>query len=470
MELPNYLKSGDVARLFPVIAETGKEQRAASILLSVLSAVPPFSNSLLSPIGQKIGSRTTVNTFTEIVFQNEDPSIKKNRPDGLIEVSVGRRRWAALLEAKIGNSVLNRDQIERYLRLAKDNSIDAVITVSNEFAALPTHHPISVQKSLTRRVTLYHFSWMSILTSAVLLQERSSVSDPEQAFLLREFIRFFSHSSAGISSFVTMPQEWTAAVQKIQAGGTIPKSSFGREIVKSWHQEVRDLSLRMSRIVGCEITAKLSRAHEKSLDARISDELEKLCSEGSLEALLEVPDAASDIRLVADLRNRTIRVSMTLNAPREKKTNKARLNWLLRQLKGVSADNISVAIIRASRAPDTHFTLNDLRQRPEHVDEAPHKSEVRAFEVILTSASARRFVGRRTFIDELEDLAPRFYEVIGQHLRAWKPTPPKPKHSVTTEPKADVPPEKPNERTSAGNAHSEILEIPDFLKRISDIA
>jgi len=147
MELPEYLKSGEVARLFPVIAETGKEQRAASIFLSVLSAVPPFAEVVLAQIGQRIGSRTTVNTYTEIAFRNEDKSMRRDRSDGLVEVLSGSRKWSALLEAKIGTSTLDGGQIERYVKLAKDNSVDAVITVSNEFAALPTHHPVALSKS-----------------------------------------------------------------------------------------------------------------------------------------------------------------------------------------------------------------------------------------------------------------------------------------------------------------------------------
>ena len=93
MELPANLKSGEVARLFPVIAETGKEQRASSILLSVISAVPQFAHSLLNQLGQRIGTRTSVDTFTEIVFKSDTNSSKKDRPDGLIQIKVGKRVW-----------------------------------------------------------------------------------------------------------------------------------------------------------------------------------------------------------------------------------------------------------------------------------------------------------------------------------------------------------------------------------------
>ena len=250
MNLPEYLKNGEIARLFPVISETGNEQRAVSILLAVISAVPPLADRLFSQVGQQLSARTSVNTYTEVVFKNESAANTGNRPDGLVCLETGKRKWAALIEAKIGKSKLDQEQMERYLTLAKENEVNALITVSNEFAVLPTHHPVSVRKSLTRKVALYHFSWKSILTTAMLLREQGAIADREQAFLIRELVRFLSHKSAGVTGFTSMPHEWSEAVEIIQAGGGILRREKGTPIVGAWHQEIRDLSLRMSRILG----------------------------------------------------------------------------------------------------------------------------------------------------------------------------------------------------------------------------
>jgi hypothetical protein len=43
---------------------------------------------------------------------------------------------------------------------------------------------------------------------------------------------------------------------------------------------------------------------------------------------------------------------------------------------------------------------------------------------------AGRFAGSRTFIELLEKLVPRFYEQVGQHLRAYVVPPPRPRKSV----------------------------------------
>lgn len=486
MQLPETLKSGEVARLFPVIAETGKEQRAASIFLSLLSAVPPFADAFLSHVGQKIGARSTVDTFTEVVFAKETDATKKDRPDGLIRVSTGKRQWSALLEVKIGKATLDRDQVERYLRLARDNDVDCLITISNEFAALPTHHPVPVQKTLIRKTGLYHVSWTSVLTEAVVMHEQATVKDVEQAFLLREFVRFFSHPSAGVTGFTSMPREWSDAIDRIQAGGKVLRGE-AEAIVRAWHQESRDLALLLSRIISCRVEAKLPRAHQKDADKRLEDDVDRLCESNVLAADIVVPDAADEIQVVADLNTRSLRVSMAVDAPKDKKSTKARLNWLLRQLKGVEAEDIYVGLVWASRAATTVFPLEDLRERPELANDATSGSEVRAFEVTLTTHSARRVSGVRTFIEDLETLVPRFYEKVGQYLRSWKASPPKPKHSVTQmaensgdgkeKPDGDgrakpdgqgVESEKPGTvvHPPAGNDHTQLLDIPAFLSRL----
>lgn len=473
IELPDALKSGNIARLFPVIAETGKEQRATSILLSVMSAVPQFADALLSQLGQRVNGRTQIDTFVEVVFKNDLEPGRRDRPDGLVRVHANRREWSCLVETKIGASPLEVDQVERYLRIARDNNIDAVLTISNDFAAVSTHHPLKVQKVLTRKVGLYHLSWSEILTIAVLMHEQGQLSDREQAFIIREFVRFFSHPSAGISGFTSMPKEWGECVAKLQAGGGISKAE-GEAIVRAWHQEAHDLSLILSRIISCNVSVKLPRAHIQDQEVRATDDIKLLCDKGILNVEFVVPNTASPIQVVADLNARSFRISMVVDAPKDKVRTRSRVAWMLRQLKDVAHDNVYVGVVWSSRAPKIVLSLTDIRANPEQVEQGNVGSELRAFEITLTSSSARRFSGTRTFIEELEILAPQFYEVVGQHLESWKPSPPKPRHSIMNDKSDDVlvevsVVESPVEINEAlpepGNAHGDLLEIPAFLAR-----
>jgi hypothetical protein len=66
---PEILASGERARLFPVLADTSKEGRTLSILLACFETVDVFGKSLLSDVGVKIGSRTKIETYTEVVLK-----------------------------------------------------------------------------------------------------------------------------------------------------------------------------------------------------------------------------------------------------------------------------------------------------------------------------------------------------------------------------------------------------------------
>ena len=75
-----------------------------------MTQVPALSREVLGTVGIRIGSRLRIRAFTEVTFRNEVEDAC--RPDALIVVARGRNTWTALVEAKIGNSKLEPNQIE----------------------------------------------------------------------------------------------------------------------------------------------------------------------------------------------------------------------------------------------------------------------------------------------------------------------------------------------------------------------
>jgi hypothetical protein len=387
---------------------------------------------VLATVGVRVGPRTAVEAFTEVVFSNEKPQIK-DRPDGLLIVSTGRQTWSALIEAKIGNADVNEDQIKRYAELARDHSIDAVITVSNQFVARADHHPVKLAKALANRVKLFHWSWTFIQTQAYLLDLEGEIADPSHAFLLHEFVRFLAHPSTGVARFDAMNREWRDVVRTVQTGGVLPKSCNAIEnTIGSWHQETRDLCLLMSRIVGRAVRLKLGRTHRETPTERAREDCRKLAEHKTLSCTIEIPDAASDLRVVADLQRRTIACSMELHAPEDRARTSARVNWLLRQLAKTTDQDILVKAKWPGRAPDTQDLLSRLRGDSSLLQASNSKMSPRAFEVVMIRDLAGKFSGSRNFIEQLEATVPAFYEQVGQYLKPWHPAPPKPR-TVTVE-------------------------------------
>jgi hypothetical protein len=430
-DISEILSSGEIARLIPVIADSRKEQRVTSVFLATLSAVPRLSQALFETIGERLSKRSVVETYTEVVLKGDENG--NDRPDGLFRVTRGGKTWSALVEAKIGNSELNSQQVQRYLQLARTHDLDAVITISNQFVARPDHSPLIISKSLTNRIDLFHWSWKFILTEAILQQTQGLIEDSEQAFILKEFIRFLSHDSVGVTGFNQMPPEWKTVVDLVKSGGTPRHTSPETEsCAAAWHQETRDIALRMSRHLAAKCTLKLSKAHAKNSAQKLKDDASELSEKKLLTAEYLIPNAASALKITVDLKAQTIAVGMRVDAPKDKQRSLSRTNWILRQLKHAEADNIYVRIIWASRTPDMVCSLDDLKNQTKTLLQGT-TALPRAFEIYALSGNSRRFSGRKIFIEDLELMVPKFYDEIGQHLKQWQPKPPQPVKEIEQE-------------------------------------
>lgn len=423
-DLPDLITRGSEARLFPVLAETSKEKRVASIFLAVLTQIPELSAQVFSSVGQSVGKQARVRAFTEVVLKK--PISEGCRPDGLLLIEKGKRRWSALIEAKVGKSRLCQDQVRKYLEIARENEIDAVITISNEFVSSASHSPVSVPRPLLKRVDLYHWSWSWIATLCEIIAYQETVIDDEQDFLLRQLNHFLAHPATGVERFNQMCSEWRGLCQSIRNDEKLKKNSKEVEAVASaWMAEEQDLCLHMSRHVGEKVVLKTDRKAAEDPSLRHKSLAECLVNESCLSSTILVPNCASDIKVSGDVARRTISVSMELKAPGDRKSTKARVNWLLRML----PEDDERILIRAhwpGRGGPTQKDLLSLRNNPMALQNdnptlSPHK-----FEVVFVEDLAQRFWGNKTFIEDLERVVPDFYDLVACNLKSWQAAPPKP--------------------------------------------
>ena len=427
MARPDFLTTGEEARLIPVTADSNHEQRLTSILLAGMKSIYELRVALLKSIGVRVGSRAELETWTEVTFKNIDKGNKTNdRPDGLLILKTGRKEWKALVEAKVGTAELNEDQVARYLDQAKKNGVDAVITISNQFAALPTHHPVKVSKVATRNVDLFHWSWSFVRTQCAVLKESDGVKDADQAFILNEILRYFDSGTSGISQFVKMNKEWTDMVVKVAAKSPLNKTSDEvQNTVAAWHQEQRDVCLILSRLTLSDVTLRLSREHRTDPAKRIRDESEQLCKTGQLFFSLDVPNAAAPLDVMADVGSRMLICSMKLQAPQDKKSTKAKVNWLIKQLKKTEASGFHIQANRPGRSQPTIGSLAAVRDDATLLEADDSNVVANSLEVRYRIDLAGRFSKPKVFIEELEKAVPHFYEQAGQWLKAWTPSAPK---------------------------------------------
>lgn len=331
-----------------------------------------------------------------------------------------------MIEAKVGTATLEEDQIERYRTIAKNAGVDCVVTISNQFTSSAQIHPMPAIRKSRSNIPVYYWSWMSILTTTDLLLSNDGVADADQTLLLNELRRFLSHESAEVKGFDKMPTEWTELNKLVAAGGRIPlKSSDASAVVAAWHQETRDLTLILTRQTEVLVSEVIPRKLASNGAARDKAAVETLSKENCLLATLNIPDAAAPIEIKADIVRRTIDVGMELKAPEDKVSTKARVNWLIRQVKTENTGDLNVRLLWLGRGEDTLFSFDQLREDPSIAEAGKEGQQVRRFEIFYARRLGARFTQQSNFIKDLEDVVPDFYREVGQGLTAWRKSAPR---------------------------------------------
>lgn len=421
-----------VARLIPISSASGieaQERRLASALLAVMQAVPEFGRSLLRPLGAP-GNR--FECFIEVPFRFGDRTV---RPDGVVTATRGTKTWSALVEIKTAANPLEPAQMNLYLDLARELEFDAVLSISNQYVTAATEYPIEIDKRKLRRVALHHWSWVDVLTEAIVQAEHRGVSDPDQAYILGELIRYMRDPRSGAVTFEGMGSSWTA-VRDAAREGTLRKSDpAAASVAARWDDLIRYLALSLTADLGTEVRQTLPK-QERQPAARRQALIDALASRSQLYADLMIPDVAGPLSLVADVRARQVTASTILEAPRDG-TAKGRVSWLLRQLQKAPDGLVVEAHVSRSNATLAE-PLRRVREDPTVL--YPEKGkELRSFRLSLGgNMGQKRDNSKGSFVESVTSMTERFYADVLQNLRAWKASPPKLRRTGDVEGAAEV--------------------------------
>ena len=427
------------ARLIPTSGIKGvdeQERRATSALLSVMSAVAEFSRSLLRKTGAPAGQ---LKSYIETPFASKDGG--QIRPDGALIIRRGANEWKAFVEVKTGTNELGREQVEKYLDLARDEGFDAVLTISNQMNTAWESVPLSVDKRKVKKVSLHHFSWVEVLSEAMIQREFRGIKDPDQAWILGELIAYLQHPQSGAMEFQDMGPHWVKVREDARDGGLRPNDPGVVDVVTRWDQFMQYLSLFLARDLGVKVGQVLPR---KEMDPvlRRGTLTKSLTESGILAGNLRIARAVGDIGLVANLRARTMTVSVDVQAPAEGKP-QTRINWLVRQL-GDAPDDVRIeAHYRGMRFP-TSAKLGELRQDPRRLLADDRSKTPAAFVVCwMAEMGSKRAGTQGSFIGQASDQLLRFYRNVVQRVKPWTgaaPTLPKSRDTedIATQPESVV--------------------------------
>ncbi len=409
------------ARIIPVVG-TGhgseREQRATSALLAVLSVVRPLSMELLNPLGAPRATGATAEAYIEPAFK--DDLGKSVRPDGLIRVTYGSQNpFVALVEVKTGSNVLDADQLNAYIELARRERFDYVITISNEIAPSEGVHPtagLKVRKGSV--VKIAHFSWTRIATVAARVRDRSTMDDKEQAWILDELLRYLEHESSGAMEMDDMGPLWVD-VREGARNSTLKRSDESvADIARRWDQLLNYSAMKLSAQIKEDVREVITGAEKGDATFRSKSFVKELCEAGTLSGALRVPRTVGDMGVHVDLRARTLAVSTELKAPEDKKS-RGSITWLTRQLADAPGSLVIDCYPKNARH-GVSATLAQLREDSSTVAKQLPGDVAKFVLTLRGELGLNRKSGKSPgFIDSTHGAISNFYATVLQHLAPY---------------------------------------------------
>ena len=330
--------SGHEVRLFPSVhirSDREAELRATASLLAVIRAVSEFGRTIVRIAG---GPKGRLSCFTEVPYQLDSGGgnpPEELRPDGIARVVRGKTRWVALVEVKVGRASLDPEQVDKYHRLAREAGASALITVSNQPALPDGRPPVSLDGRRLRNIPVSHFSWERLLSEAQLLSRKKEVADPDQKWMLDEWIRYVDDPKSRIIVPPDLGSHWGDVLKAARTGALDQSDSELRDVARCWMGYLRKAALQLRAKLGVDVRIRLSRKEKSDSGLNLERLIASVRANGPLSGVLRVPDAAGDIQIEVFLNSRSVRYGLQVAAPTEGRQT-TRIKWLSRQLRGLS--------------------------------------------------------------------------------------------------------------------------------------
>lgn len=452
-----------LVRLFPTIrigSVAEAEIRATSALLATLRAVSEFGRVIVKLAGGPAGK---LDCYAEVPYEDRSqvPPVAL-RPDGLLVAKRAGKTWRCFLEVKVGSNALEREQIEKYLQLARQEEVSALITISNE-AAINGGLPFTgVSKNLLKGVTVVHLSWERLLSEARLLRGQDRVADADQQWILDEWIQYVSDPASKIVDPPSLGPRFGDLLTAAKEGNLAGVALAVREVCGNWDGFLQKVADRLRADLHVEVSAAMTSAERQDNELRLRNLQNIAVSEGRLTGTLKVKNAASDITIDILLSARAVRFGIEVKAPSEGRQ-LTRLKWMTKQL-GKAPPEALLHVDWDQRKLKSQARVADALMdaacltRDVHLQPIPADAMPRAFSVEWTQ-DLQRGKGKAVVLDGVMADLEKFYALVVEGIAAFVPRAPKLPAPAEPVPSAKVgtsgEPETPAE--SAVLAHAPIV-------------
>jgi hypothetical protein len=385
-------------KLIPHYKQT--ERRLLSVFMSLLDMVPQIRSEFLSKCGYGAGRTCTLQSYMEVGFSSAKYS--DVRPDGLLCCKRGSSTWSAFIEAKSEKSPIRPEQIQDYVNLAASLDVDAIITISNEFALSPIELPYHLPVSKRKKRDVYHFAWADIRTFLALQLNSDSMSELEIQ-LVQACLDFMWNPVSGVATYDAMPPKWPDFVQAASVTlGFGAKTQGITEIIHGWQQERRDLNSKLIQETGLHVGLSHDAGTKATPEDRLSFDRRAMADNYELSAGYGFSTSKARLRVLAELKSCRTSVMLEIPPPPDKKA-KATVSWFVASLADLEIGDASVSFDWKGRNQERTMTVAQLLANPEAAYEG-QKDAPKAIRVVTSVHDVRRFKSRKKFIEDVEGL------------------------------------------------------------------
>jgi len=190
----------------------------------------------------------------------------------------------------------------------------------------------------------------------------------------------------------------------------------------------------MSAQLGRAVTVAVSRRDRTNPAERMKQDCTDLAQNRRITSEIDIPDAASSVKVTCDFQRRALEASMWLKAPPDKKQVRAHRTWVRNQLAKSEDPHLRVVAYWPGRTPASTETLVELRSEESKLVPDDSMNMPTSFEVLRLLDLGDRLSQTTRFPDVCSEFVRTFYEDVGQHLRPYHPQAPKIPASDTTGP------------------------------------
>jgi hypothetical protein len=204
-------------------------------------------------------------------------------------------------------------------------------------------------------------------------QANKSVSDPDQAWILAEFIRYLEHPRSGAIDFDDMGPSWVKVREGAKTGAVHPQDKSVAEVADRFGHLISFAAMQLSRKLGVDVSPALTQAQLHDPAGHLQEAISDLAATGRVHGALRVPDTVAPIRVTADLPAGLVHCAVTVPAPKAGRP-ATRVNWLARQLKDAPAGLCIEAVAAWQHGKGPVKTLADVRADPACLPATPSTS------------------------------------------------------------------------------------------------